>query len=185
MDAVLRRIGDDAGVAACEVLFAEYLGWVGERLTADFGIRFTPRALERRMDDVRSELPGILGPGGRLYLAEVDGEAAGVGLLKPVSAEVGEVKRMYVRPAHRGRGVARGILEQLLDDARNVGYRFARLESLVFMTDAHALYRSLGFVDVPQFDGSEAEHAGVKDVAGFDLFMQLDLSDPSRFAADA
>ena len=44
------------------------------------------------------------------------------------------------------------------------------------MTDAHALYRSIGFVDVPQFDGSEAEHAGVKDVEGFDLFMQLELS---------
>ena len=176
MDFTLRRIADEDGVAACEVLFAEYLGWVGERLTADFGMRFTARSLERRMDDVRSEMPGILGPGGRLYLAEVDGEAAGVGLLKPVSQEVGEVKRMYVRPAHRGRGLAHGILEQLLGDARAVGYRIARLESLVFMTDAHALYRSIGFVDVPQFDGSEAEHAGVKDVEGFDLFMQLELS---------
>lgn len=111
----------------------------------------------------------MVGPHGRLYIAEVDGRPVGVGALKRVSDEVGEVKRMFVRPEGRGRGVARALLEQLLDDADALGYRRVRLETLVFMTEAHRLYRSLGFEDIDIFDGNEGSLSGLE---GLMLFME-------------
>jgi hypothetical protein len=83
-----------------------------------------------------------------------------------------EVKRMYVRPMARGSGVGRAILEQLLADAQDEGYRAVRLETLPFMLKAHALYRSVGFIDTPAFDGSEAAISGLADLT---YYMQLKL----------
>jgi putative acetyltransferase len=87
-------------------------------------------------------------PAGRLLLA-FDGEAlAGCGALRPIAAGVAELKRMWTRPAFRGRGVARGVATALLDAARAEGYRTVRLDTLEGMTAARALYQSLGFREI-------------------------------------
>lgn len=97
-------------------------------------------------------LPGAYAPpGGRLLLA-FDGEAlAGCGALRPLGPGVAELKRMWTRPAHRGRGVARAVAEALLEAARAGGYRAVRLDTLEWMTAARALYASLGFREVPAY----------------------------------
>jgi hypothetical protein len=59
-----------------------------------------------------------------------------------------------------------------VDDARMEGYRTIRLESLRFMSEAHALYRSFGFVDTAMFDGSEAALSGLEGVT---YYMELTL----------
>jgi ribosomal protein S18 acetylase RimI-like enzyme len=91
-------------------------------------------------------LPGVYAPPeGRLLLA-YDGEAlAGCGALRPLEPGVAELKRMWTRPAHRGRGVARAVAEALLAAARQGGRRTVRLDTLEWMTPARALYASLGF----------------------------------------
>jgi ribosomal protein S18 acetylase RimI-like enzyme len=91
-------------------------------------------------------LPGAYAPPeGRLLLAW-DGEAlAGCGALRPLEPGVAELKRMWTRPAHRGRGVARAVAEALLAAARQVGRRTVRLDTLDRMAPARALYASLGF----------------------------------------
>ncbi|MGH8991663.1 MAG: GNAT family N-acetyltransferase [Acidimicrobiia bacterium] len=156
-----------------EPLFREYGLWVMGRLEADLGLRFGEDDLERAHEEFRLELPKLVGPGGRLLLARAGGEGIGVATLKPVDAAIAEVKRMYVRPEARGRGVARALLQRLVEDARAEGYRTVRLESLRFMTEAHALYRSLGFVDVKVFEGSESAMVGLEGAA---CFMELELS---------
>jgi GNAT superfamily N-acetyltransferase len=114
----------------------------------------------------------LLAHGGRLYVAEVDGEAIGVGGLKRLSDTVGEIKRMFVRPTARGLGVGRAIIGQLIDDARALGYETVYLESASFMHPAHALYRSVGFVPSESYPGREFEGAP-HDVS---VFLRLDLS---------
>jgi GNAT superfamily N-acetyltransferase len=160
-DLQLERIIGADGAALVDPLFREYGLWVADQLLAHHGLRFPEADLERHHTAFRGELPGLVGPRGRLLLARIGDEPVGVGTLKPVDAATGEIKRMYVRPTARGRGVGRALLERLVADARADGYVVVRLETLDFMKEAHTLYRSLGFIDTTVFEGSEAVAAGI------------------------
>jgi GNAT superfamily N-acetyltransferase len=158
--------------ALVQPLFIEYGMWVAGRLLADLGLRFEEADLARHHQEFRVEFPKLVGPRGRLLLARIGDDAVGVGALKPVDTAMAEIKRMYVRPPARGQGVGRALLERLLADARAEGYTVARLESLSFMTEAHALYRSLGFAHISMFDGCEAALSGLE---GLTYYMELRL----------
>jgi putative acetyltransferase len=88
-------------------------------------------------------------------VARIDGHAAGCGALRPLEPGVGEVKRMFVRPAFRGRGVARQVLAALEAAARARGYSMLRLETATRQPEAIGLYRSAGYVEIPCF-GADA-----------------------------
>ena len=153
-------------------LFREYGEWVATRLQEDAGITFTKADQTRHHDAFRDELPRLLGPRGRLLVARVDDEPVGVGALKPVDNTTAEVKRMYVRPATRGQGVGRALLDRLVHDATAERYTTVRLETLRFMTAAQAMYRDFGFVETPGFDGSEVANTVLDQLT---IFMELDL----------
>jgi putative acetyltransferase len=100
-------------------------------------------------------------PRGLLLIARDGDEAMGVGGYRPLDDATAEVKRMYVVPAARGRGVGRLLLGALMAGARAAGYRRVRLDThRASMTAAIALYRSLGFVEIapygPDRDGELA-----------------------------
>jgi GNAT superfamily N-acetyltransferase len=156
-----------------EPLLREYGEWVAGRLENDVGITFTDADLARHHDAFRGELPGLLGPRGRLLVARLGDTPVGVGTLKPVDDTTAEVKRMYVRPAAQGLGVGRALLARLVQDARAEGYATVRLETLRFMTTAQAMYHAFDFVDIARFDGSEAATAGLDHLTSF---MELDLA---------
>lgn len=164
--------------AHIDPLLREYMSWIFDRLARDCGFRLddVEAAHERHHAAFRAELPTLRGRRGRLLLARHDDEPVGIGAFKPAGAHVAEIKRMYVRPQGRGSGVGRALLQRLVDAARSEGYRVVRLESLCFMTEAHALYRSMGFVDTPPFEHSEADLAGVVRLT---RFMALPLHHPA------
>lgn len=95
------------------------------------------------------QLPGIYGPpAGRLFLALADGQPAGCAALNQLESGIGELKRLYVRPPFRGCGLGRKLTLQVLSEARALGYRAVRLDTLPSMKEARALYHSLGFKPV-------------------------------------
>ena len=91
------------------------------------------------------EAPGVL------LLVEVDGRPVGCGGLRVLRPGVGEVKRMYVDPAARGAGAARGLLRALLDHARGQGLVRVQLETGTEQPEAMALYESEGFTPVEPY----------------------------------
>lgn len=106
-------------------------------------------------------------PKGRLYLAEVDGALAGCIALRSLEKNICEMKRLYVRPAYRAAGVGRTLVDRILADARQIGYRHVRLDTFPFMESALGLYERYGFHAIPSYNDNPAPSA---------IFLQLDLA---------
>ena len=100
-------------------LFQEYLEWRNTKLYEEFGVIFdTPELVESTMQHLDDFMP----PKGRLLLGYVEDQPMGIACLKALTDRIGEVKRMYVRPEAQKRGLGRAILNQLLEEARQIGY---------------------------------------------------------------
>ena len=110
--------------------------------------------LQRYVDEIQDLTVKYGLPGGRLYLAWVNGQPAGCIALRKLDEERCELKRLYVRPAYRRQHIALQLVNRLLDDARALGYRWMLLDTLPELTDAIRMYRNLGFQDVPRYNDS-------------------------------
>lgn len=147
-DAVLPR--DEAAIRR---LWLEYLTWGNEEMQARHGVH--PHSPREAVDADIQSIAKFLPPEGRLVVAYRHGEACGVGCLRRIGNDTGEIKRMYVDPTLRRAGAGRAILDALMIAAEEAGYARVRLDSPRFMTAAHALYRSKGFVDIDPYPESE------------------------------
>ena len=107
-----------------------------------------------------STLPGKYArPKGRLYLAYDHGEAIACIALRPIDDQVGEVKRLYVKPTHRRQGLSKNLAECIIEEARKIGYQRLVLDTLNTMTPAMNLYRSLGFMETEAYYPNPLEGA--------------------------
>jgi len=98
-------------------------------------------------------LPGVYAPpAGRLLLAWDDDRPAGCVALRPAGDGAAELKRLYVRPAYRGRGLGLQLARVALAEAAVAGHRRVVLHTLPTMTEAVRVYRALGFAAVEPFD---------------------------------
>lgn len=91
-------------------------------------------------------------PNGALLLAQVGDEVAGCVGLRPIGDGVGEMKRLYVRPACRKFGLGQQLVQAVIAAARCAGHRELRLDTLPSMAAAQALYRRLGFAEIPPYN---------------------------------
>jgi GNAT superfamily N-acetyltransferase len=166
----------DAHRADARELIAEYLNWINESAQREYGLNFDVNAMiAADVADGTKFQP----PFGRFYLVQDGAASAAVGCLRRLSEHAGEVQRMYVRASHRGQGIGRLIVDRLIADAREIGYRTLRLESLKFLTTAHSLYRSAGFVEIMPYAGNSMENYHAPDLApayrASVVFMELAL----------
>ncbi len=90
-------------------------------------------------------------PKSAFRVAWLGDQAVGCGALRPLEGNTAEIKRMYVAPAGRRRGIARRILLELEGCAQEFGYRTIRLETGVRQPEAQALYEAMGYGRIPAF----------------------------------
>jgi len=91
-------------------------------------------------------------PDGALLVAYVNGDLAGCAALRPLGDGIGEMKRLYVRPSFRSVGLGKHLVDAIIHAARDASYRELRLDTLATMTSAQALYRKIGFVEIPPYN---------------------------------
>jgi putative acetyltransferase len=137
-------------------LFLEYGGSLG------FSLCF------QSFDQELKDLPGAYAPpSGRLLLARCNGHTAGCIALRRIEDGICEMKRLYVRPGDRGRGLGRLLVERLIVEARTIGYERMRLDTIESaMKDAVELYRRMGFREIAPYSAVPVESA---------LWMELRL----------
>ena len=128
-------------------LLREYAAWVGDEICFS--------SFERELAD----LPGRYAPpDGRLLLAVSDGGSpSGCVALRRFSEDSAEVKRLYVRPAFRGSGLGRALIDRIISEARSAGYARLLLDTLPRMNDAARLYRAYGFREIQRYGDNPAE----------------------------
>ena len=143
-------------IAAAREIFREYESWL------DMDLCF--QGFETEL----AELPGKYAlPDGRLLLAYSDDALAGCIALRPLDDDVCEMKRLFVRSGFRGKHIGIGLIERLINDAREIGYKKLRLDTHPpKMGKAVDLYRSLGFREIAPYYNNPHEAV---------LFMELDL----------
>jgi putative acetyltransferase len=137
----LRQAESPIQIAQARELYLEYADSLG------FSLCF------QSFDQELASLPGDYAPPlGRLLLAEYRGQLAGCVALHKLDPEVCEMKRLYLRPQLRGRGVGRALAEAVIAEARVIGYRKMRLDTVEpVMPNAVALYRRLGFREIDPY----------------------------------
>lgn len=105
-------------------------------------------------------------PDGRLYLASYNATAAGCAALRKLNGTCCEMKRLYVRPAYRGLHIGKILMEKVISDARQIGYRHIRLDTFPFMWEAIQMYKRYGFYEIERYNDNPASTA---------VSMQMDI----------
>jgi DNA-binding MarR family transcriptional regulator/GNAT superfamily N-acetyltransferase len=156
MAEVERLLSAGALVVALEPAGSADAVWCLERYFAELARRFDAGFDPGKGAAVGAEAMTL--PHGWFFLARLDGRPVGCGALR-LSADEGEVKRMWTAPEARGLGVARRIIAAIEATARQAGVTTLRLDTNRALKEAHALYRKLGFVETARYnDNPYADH---------------------------
>ena len=105
-------------------------------------------------------------PFGLIVMAKADDEFVGIACLRGLDNLAAEIKRMYVKPNHRGKGLGRKILDKLINEAKRMNIRFLRLDTVPDMESAMHLFVSKGFYEIEDYGSNPLEGA---------RFMELKL----------
>jgi GNAT superfamily N-acetyltransferase len=139
---------DEPTSGAARFCFLSYLAELDERFEAGFDPR---RSISADADE-------LVEPRGLVLVARLLEEPIGCGALKLHGSAPAEIKRMWVAPTARGLGLGRRLLRELEQHARRHGATAARLETNRALTEAIALYRSSGYVEVAPFNDEPYAH---------------------------
>jgi len=140
-DSSFVQVESPTQIAQARELFLEYAQSLG------FSLCF------QNFDKELANLPGDYAPPeGRLLLAEYERQLAGCVALHKLEADICEMKRLYLRPQFRGKGLGRVLADRIIAEARQIGYGRMRLDTVEpVMRDAVAMYRRLGFKEIAPY----------------------------------
>ena len=133
-------------------LFWEYLSWANDRNAEHLGLRLDIQALQET--DI-ADLGKYVPPRGLLLVAQADAQLLGCICLKTLDESMGELKRLYVRPAYRRQGIGSRLIEEAIVQASRLGFQTLRLDSARYMIDAQTLYQRVGFGFIEPYAESE------------------------------
>lgn len=153
----IKAVTSKEDIKAIQGLFLEYAAWL------DFPLCF------QGFDKELAALPGKYSPPeGRLYtVLSSDGENSGCIGLRKFADGVCEMKRLYVKPAARGKGIGKALVERVIKDAKEIGYSRMRLDTIEEkMGKAVDIYKECGFVEIEAYYDNPNPHT---------LYMELDL----------
>jgi putative acetyltransferase len=138
----IRPAAGERDIATAKALFVEYAR------SLDFDLCF--QGFEQEL----ATLPGkYAAPKGQILLAESEGRALGIVALRPLDESICEMKRLYVRPEARGRGLGEHLARAIIAEAGRLGYATMRLDTHESMLAAIGLYRELGFAEIAPYGG--------------------------------
>jgi len=140
----------------------EHLTWTINQLKENYqfdAASGSEQTIPEYVDEHLEELTSLSPPYGVIYLLSVDGNVEGMGAVWKLRDEIGEIKRMYIRPIHRGRGYGKQMLDKLLEAGREFGCSTFLLDTAKFMTAAQHIYRSVGFKEREEYPESEIPEA--------------------------
>lgn len=158
-------------------IFSEYLEWVLLKCEEEFNVNYDIKNLVAvAVNSSIEELHKFFPPSGCLLLCKNENEIVGTACMRKIGEKIGEIKRMYVRPVFRGKGMGRTLLEILIGEAQDFGYSKLRLDSGPFMKEAHGLYYSFGFRIIDPYPESEVLGENIpKEISENWIFMEMDL----------
>lgn len=153
-----------------EALDARLLGTsdpTAAALLSAYAAELDERAIERPPDRVVTLPAEFEHPHGAFLVVYDAGEPVACGGVRPLGDGIAEIKRMYVAPRARGRGIGARLLSRLETEARALGYGRVRLDTAAELTEAQALYRAAGYREIPDYNGNPAAaHWFEKDLGG-------------------
>ncbi|ACC81053.1 GNAT family N-acetyltransferase [Nostoc punctiforme] len=129
-------------------LFWEYFNETKLIASHQFGINLDVNTF---FEQYMTQLHEFIPPSGRLLLGQYEAKIAGCACLRKIGEDIGELKRMYVRPEFRKKGIGKALLETIINEASNIGYSKIRLDSAPSAKEAHTLYRVCGFQDIEPY----------------------------------
>jgi len=158
---VVREALSKQEIGEVRMLFKKYVDTFSHM--PDFKTNIELQGFKHEVDS----LPGVYArPSGRLLLATINGKACGCVALKALSAKDAEIKRLFVLDSHRGRGIGKALVKEIIDMAKAIGYQKAVLDTLPEMEGAIRLYHAFGFRKTAPFHPEETQRT---------IFMELTL----------
>jgi len=139
-------------------LNVKYVTWIFEKMRVQQNIDVIPsieQTIREYVEMFLDEFTTIEPPKGIIYVLEDAGKIVGMGALKELEEGIGEIKRMYICPKYRGKGLGKEMFKKLIEKGKEFGYSTLRLETADFMTQAQNVYRSAGFKEIDGYSGGE------------------------------
>jgi len=148
VDIRFQRAESDEYLEIVKKLFLEYAH------SLEFSLGF------QDFEEEIARMPGHYGPPhGCILLALVDDRPAGCVALRRLEEGICEMKRLYVRPEFRGRGIGKALSEKIIEEAGKIGYVKIRLDTLRSMKEANSIYRDQGFHEIKPYRYNPFEQA--------------------------
>ncbi len=143
-------------------LFTEYTEYLVENDS-----KFKEYLEIQKYDDEVEHLENKYGlPWGRLYVAYYENQVAGCIALRKLNDKECEMKRLYVIPEFRNKGIAKTLVEKIVSDAKEIGYSNMLLDTLPFLQTAIKMYKKMGFYEIECYNNSPMEDS---------IYLKLDL----------
>lgn len=149
----IRSLDTVEEVRTLDGLLEDYIRFVTDDLRRAAVVTFDPDLL---LEKTLGALDKVIPPNGLALIAEdATGTRVGMGFLRPSGPDAMEIKRLYVPPEGRGRGVGKALVQHMADIARSRGAKALRLDSTRNLETAIGLYRSLGFQERAPYPESD------------------------------